>query len=89
MSVGPNWVWAQQTANEAFFIEIPNFWAWTDNLGREILEHLGYFFGSFVYVPCFQYKKSRLSPKIWDQVFWDIVNFQYLVAYWDRNNNWH
>ena len=26
-----------------FFIEIPNFWAWTDNLGRYILGHFGYF----------------------------------------------
>ena len=26
-----------------FFIKIPNFWAWTDNLGRYILGHLGYF----------------------------------------------
>ena len=26
-----------------FFIEIPNFMAWADKLGRYILEHLGYF----------------------------------------------
>ena len=26
-----------------FFIEIPNFWAWADNLGRYVLGHLGYF----------------------------------------------
>ena len=26
-----------------FFIEILNFWAWADNLGRHILGHLGYF----------------------------------------------
>ena len=26
-----------------FFIEIPNFWAWADKLGREILGYLGIF----------------------------------------------
>ena len=26
-----------------FFIEIPNVWTWTDNLGRYILGHFGYF----------------------------------------------
>ena len=26
-----------------FFIEIPNFRAWADNLGRQILEYLEYF----------------------------------------------
>jgi hypothetical protein len=26
-----------------FFIEIPNVWAWADNLGRHVLGHLVYF----------------------------------------------
>jgi hypothetical protein len=29
--------------NEPFFIEIPNFWTWADNLGRLILGRLWYF----------------------------------------------
>ena len=31
------------TPNEVFFIEIPNFWAWADNLDRYILRQLGVF----------------------------------------------
>ena len=30
-----------------FFIEIPNFWAWTDKLGRSILGNLGYFWPNY------------------------------------------
>ena len=30
-----------------FFIEIPNLWAWADNLGRQILRHLGYFWPNY------------------------------------------
>ena len=26
-----------------FFIKVPNFWAWADNLGRQVLGHLRYF----------------------------------------------
>ena len=28
---------------QLFFIEIPNFWTWADNMGRQIWGHLGYF----------------------------------------------
>jgi hypothetical protein len=30
-----------------FFIEIQNFWAWADKLGRKILGHLGYFWPNY------------------------------------------
>ena len=32
-----------RTPRESFFLKIPNFWAWTDKLGRKILWQLGYF----------------------------------------------
>ena len=32
-----------RTSNEAFFIKIPIFWAWVDNLSRYYLGHLWYF----------------------------------------------
>jgi hypothetical protein len=32
-----------------FFIEIQNFWALADKLGRLILEHLGYFWPNYQY----------------------------------------
>ena len=42
------WLWSfprttYERPMKPFFIKIPNFWAWADNLGRWILGHLGYF----------------------------------------------
>jgi hypothetical protein len=40
-----------RTPNEAFFIEISNFWAWADNLGKLVLWHFG-IFGQFITTHC-------------------------------------
>jgi hypothetical protein len=42
-----------------FFIEIQNFWAWADKLGRYILGHLGYFWPNYQHP--FWYSESMLS----------------------------
>ena len=45
------------------FIEITNFWAWADNLGRYILGHWGYFW------PIYQHPFCYIQKCFWD---WDL-----------------
>ena len=60
-----------------FFIEIPNFWAWADNLGRYIFMYLGYFqpiisthFGTLSPLSMFSTNHQKTKPLYPNPEYW-------------------
>ena len=53
-----------RTPRKSFFSKIPNFWAWADILGWNVLRHLGYF------RPNYQHYFGTLSPMSMGKWIW-------------------